>query len=140
MSFFPILYYIFNTRCCLFTIYMIPKCLNACIIASSFSGVHCGCLAFSDLARLKFSPTSSPHFFLICAIYSDKTLSPVCSSTYIDGITNGIQPEALVVAGAGQQLRNYGTGNKTNGNLPSCTNQELNQADYHTAQKDAPGL
>ena len=61
---------------------MIPKCLNACIIASSFSGVHCGCLAFSDLARLKFSPTSSLHFFLICAIYSDETLSPVCSSTY----------------------------------------------------------
>ena len=61
---------------------MIPKCLNACIIASSFSGVHCGCLAFSDLAGLKFSPTSNPHFFLICAIYSDETLSPVCSSTY----------------------------------------------------------
>ena len=61
---------------------MIPKCLNACIIASSFSGVHLGCLAFSDLARLKFSLTSNPHFFLICAIYSDETLSPVCSSTY----------------------------------------------------------
>lgn len=61
---------------------MIPKCLNACIIASSFSSVHCGCLAFYDLAGLKFSPTSNPHFFLICAIYSDETLSPVCSSTY----------------------------------------------------------
>ena len=82
MSFFPILHYIFNTWCCLSTTYMIPKCLNTCIIASSFSGVHLGCLAFSDLARLKFSPTSNPHFFLICAIYSDETLSPVCSSTY----------------------------------------------------------
>ena len=41
---------------------------------------------------------------------------------HIDGITNGIQPEALVVAGAGQQLRNYGTGNKANGNRPSCAN------------------
>ena len=69
MSFFPILHYIFNTWCCLSTTYMIPKCLNACIIASSFSGVHCGCLAFSDLGKLKFSPTSNPHFFLICAIY-----------------------------------------------------------------------
>ena len=55
---------------------------NACIIASSFAGVHCGCLAFSDFGRLKFSPTSSPHFFLICAIYNDETLSTVCSNTY----------------------------------------------------------
>ena len=33
-------------------------------------------------AGLKFSPTSNPHFFLICAIYSDETFSPVFSSTY----------------------------------------------------------
>ena len=49
--------------------------------ASFFSGVHCGCLAFSDFGRLKFSPTSSPHFFLICAKYSEETLSPVRSTS-----------------------------------------------------------
>ena len=70
-----------DKRYYLSTIYTIPKCLNACIIASSFSGVHCGCLAFSDFGRLKFSPTSSPHFFLIYAIYSEETLSPVYSNT-----------------------------------------------------------
>ena len=32
---------------------------------------------------------------------------------HIDGIANGIQPEALVVADTGQKLSNYGTGNKT---------------------------
>ena len=54
---------------------------------------------------------------------------------HIHGIANGIQPEALVVADTGQKLRNYGTGNKTDGNRPSCANQELNQADHHTAQE-----
>ena len=59
---------------------------------------------------------------------------------HIHGIANGIQPEALVVADTGQKLRNYGTGNKTDGNRPACANQKLNQADHHTAQQNAPGL
>ena len=67
---FSILHYIFNTWCCLSTICMIPKCLNACIIASSFSGVHCGCLALSDLDKLKFSPTSSPPSLFCCRPFS----------------------------------------------------------------------
>ena len=63
-----------------------------------------------------------------------------CKEHHIDGIANGIQPEALVMADTGQQLCNYGTGDKTNGNRPSCTNQELYQADHHTAQENAPSL
>ena len=59
---------------------------------------------------------------------------------HIHGIANGIQPEALVVADTGQKLRNYSTGNKTDGNRPACANQKLNQADHHTAQQNAPGL
>ena len=46
MSFLPILHHTFNTWCCLSTTYMIPKCLNACIIASSFSGVIYSYVAF----------------------------------------------------------------------------------------------
>ena len=38
---------------------------NACIIASSFSGVHCCCLAFSDLGKLKFSKEKSTFTFLL---------------------------------------------------------------------------
>ncbi len=36
----------------LFAFYIIPKCCNASLIAFSFSGGHCGCLASSFLYRL----------------------------------------------------------------------------------------
>lgn len=35
------------------------------MIASSFYGVHCGCLAFSDLGKLKFSKEKSTFTFLL---------------------------------------------------------------------------
>ena len=35
-----------------FAFYIIPKCCNASMIAFSFSGGHCGCLASSFLDRL----------------------------------------------------------------------------------------
>ena len=61
---------------------MTNKQLNLSLqIQGLFFTVGTICVAFSDLAGLKFSPTSNPHFFLICAIYSDETFSPVISST-----------------------------------------------------------
>ena len=80
------------------------------------------------------------HIIHIAGHNDHREIGSQCKEHHIHGIANGIQPEALVVADTGQKLRNYGTGNKTDGNRPSCANQELNQADHHTAQENAPGL